>query len=171
MIKHERQYASTKEWIARFERSIAEIRSSPGSADALDAEKRELLGHAQEGLRDRLRAEVAEYEALRSGAVGLLAVSSFGSLAEALIKARIAAGLTQRQLAERLRVGEDVIERYEATDYEAASLACVVEVADALGLRITAEVLLPDRAEVPGESEDMTENPADPSLIPAIAGE
>lgn len=171
MIKHERQYASTKEWIARFERSIAEIRASPGPADSLDAEKRDVLGRAQEGLRDRLRAEVAEYEALRSGAVGRLTVTSLGSCAEALIKARIATGLTQRQLADRLRIGEDEIERDEATDYESASMARVIEVADALGLRITAEILLPNGADDRGGTEAVAANPANSSLVPATAGE
>ena len=48
-----------------------------------------------------LRTEVAEYEALRAGRVDRLTFASFDEIGPALIKARIAAGLTQRQLAER----------------------------------------------------------------------
>jgi ribosome-binding protein aMBF1 (putative translation factor) len=171
MIKHNRQYASSKEWIVRFEQSIAEIRASSGPADRLDDEKRELLARSQEGLRDRLRAEVAEYEALRSGAVNRLSVDSLGSLAEALVKARIAAGLTQRELADRLGISEAEIERDEATDYESATLARVADIAAALDLRITAEIVLPERTDLPGWTDSADETPEGARVEPIAAGE
>ena len=46
-----------------------------------------------------------------------------------LIKARIAQGLSQRDLAERVGVKEQQIQRYEATDYASANLARLKEVA------------------------------------------
>ena len=45
----------------------------------------------------------------------------------ALTGARIKAGLSQKQLAEKLGLKEQQIQRYEATDYESASLRRVSE--------------------------------------------
>ena len=53
-----------------------------------------------------------------------------------LIEGRIAAGLTQRELAERLGLPEQQIQRYEATLYGGVSLERLQEVADVLGIEI-----------------------------------
>ena len=70
-----------------------------------------------------LRAEIAEYELLRSGAVSTFEASSLAELPTLLVKARIARGWTQRDLADALGVAEQQMQRYEATGYRAASLA------------------------------------------------
>jgi transcriptional regulator with XRE-family HTH domain len=49
-----------------------------------------------------------------------------------LIRARIAAGLSQRELAERLGMPEQQIQRYEAKEYESVSLGRIAEVAKVL---------------------------------------
>ena len=85
---------------------------------------------------DELREEAAAFERLTSHGDAPLEVSSVAGLAEGLIKARIAGGLTQRQLAERLGLKEQQIQRYEATSYRAASLERVREVMEALGVEI-----------------------------------
>ena len=143
MIKNERQYAITKEWIAKFEESIAGLSASPGPGDAREPFTREITIRSQQSQLDDLRAEVAEYEALKAGRVKRLTHESFDQLPAALIKARIAAGLTQRQLAERLGLKEQQIQRYEATDYRSASLARVGQVVAALGLQARGDFRLP----------------------------
>jgi transcriptional regulator with XRE-family HTH domain/Zn-dependent peptidase ImmA (M78 family) len=57
-------------------------------------------------------------------------------LPDGLIRARIAAGLTQKDLADRLGMREQQIQRYEASRYEGVGFARVVDVADAIGLKI-----------------------------------
>jgi ribosome-binding protein aMBF1 (putative translation factor) len=94
---------------------------------------------------DDLRSEVGEFEALHTGRVPSVQFSSLEGLSQALIAARIAAGLTQRELAERLDMKEQQIQRYEATDYASASLARIAEIADALGIQINGTVDLPVR--------------------------
>ena len=49
-----------------------------------------------------------------------------------LIRARIAAGLSQKELAERLGMPEQQIQRYEAKEYESVSLARISEIAKVL---------------------------------------
>ena len=54
----------------------------------------------------------------------------------ALIRARIASGMTQEGLALRLGLKAQQVQRYEATEYESASFARIRKVVQALGLRM-----------------------------------
>ncbi|MFK5143472.1 helix-turn-helix transcriptional regulator, partial [Klebsiella pneumoniae] len=69
-----------------------------------------------------LEDEILEYETLRAGQLSTIKVETFDELADGLIKARIAAGLSQKQLADRLGVKEQQIQRYESERYASASL-------------------------------------------------
>jgi len=80
--------------------------------------------------------ELKEYDELLHG-INRIEETSFENLAHLLIATRIAAGLTQKGLAERLGLKEQQIQRYEATHYQAASLARLYEVVAALGLNLT----------------------------------
>ena len=57
-------------------------------------------------------------------------------LPDLLVKARIVEGLTQRQLAERLGVAEEAVQRDEAGGYARAGLDRLARVAAALGVRL-----------------------------------
>ena len=70
---------------------------------------------------------------MKAGGFELDELNVFAQLATFLIKARIARGLSQRELADRIGLKEQQIQRYEATDYASASLARIKEVASALG--------------------------------------
>ncbi len=54
------------------------------------------------------------------------------SLPEMLLEERKRAGLTQRELAEKLGIKEQQVQRYEATRYQSASLQRLCEVAKVL---------------------------------------
>jgi transcriptional regulator with XRE-family HTH domain len=55
---------------------------------------------------------------------------------EALIKARIMRNLSQKELAERLSLAEQQVQRYEATRYRGVAAERLQEVADALKLKV-----------------------------------
>ncbi len=59
-----------------------------------------------------------------------------------LVRARVAAGLSQKQLAQRLGLKAQQIQRYEATRYRTITLGRMLEVAEALGLRLEGSVAL-----------------------------
>ena len=109
----------------------------------------ELLAAARqlpEGQRDSHLAmaseigdELAEYEAITSGRRTWFEVADIDSLGEALIKARLARGWTQRQLAEKLDVSEQMVQKDEARQYEHAGLARIAEIADVLGFALTGQ--------------------------------
>ena len=147
MIKNERQYRITKARVERFEDTLARLRRREASEDLNERLLQQLEEEALASQLDDLRREVSEYEDLKAGKRRVI-TASFGELPHVLIKARIALGLSQRELAERLGVKEQQIQRYEATDYASASLARVAEVIDALGLDVAEEVVLPGRAAV-----------------------
>ena len=56
--------------------------------------------------------------------------------AELIYSMRTAAGLSQRELAKRVRTTATVICRLEASDYQGHTLAMLNRIADALGQRI-----------------------------------
>ncbi len=143
MIKSEREHAVTVALMQRFEWSVDQLEHSPSPSDPIDPMMRQIQLAALRCQLDDLRAEAAEYEALRAGTKRRKVVEVFEDVSDTLISGRIAAGLTQRQLAERLGLKEQQIQRYEATRYRSASLARVQQVVSALGLTFRADVRFP----------------------------
>lgn len=141
MITNERQYRITKAHAARFAEAIAELERAPVNPDV-----HPLLRQAEiDGLRSQhqdLVEELEAYDRLRSGAPVEIAVESIAELPRALITARIARSLTQRELAERLGVKEQQIQRYEATEYAHADFERLRAVMRALGLELRSKVSL-----------------------------
>jgi ribosome-binding protein aMBF1 (putative translation factor) len=138
MIKNERQYKITKSQIKKFDAALGAL-VARDDADA-GARLRKLEEDALRSQLDELRDEVEAYEQLRSGRREPIAIESFDQLPRALVQARIVAGLSQKELAERLGLKEQQIQRYEATDYSSASLTRLKEIAEALGASITGEM-------------------------------
>jgi transcriptional regulator with XRE-family HTH domain len=59
------------------------------------------------------------------------------AIAELLIKARIARGWSQTQLASALGIAVQQVQRYEASGYASASLTRLADVAKALGIDVS----------------------------------
>ena len=140
MITNERQYRITKSAVEDFEQALARLETVESDRPP---EVRQVMREAIESQLEELREQVAEYEALRSGKVQVLELNSLQELPDALIRARIAGGLTQKKLAGRLRLKEQQIQRYEATRYAGVSLDRIQAVAVALGIRIRERLTLP----------------------------
>ena len=105
MITNERQYKITRSEADRFRNAISDLAKGPARLDVhprlLQAER-----EAMEGQLADLRAELAEYDRLKSADLSVISINSFDELADGLIKARIASGLSQKTLAERLGLKE-----------------------------------------------------------------
>lgn len=138
MIKNQRQYLITKGQIENFARALAEAESR----EAGDPLLRKLESDALRSQLDELEQQVRDYEAVRSRSCGVIEAGSLEELPAALIKARIAARLSQKELSERLHLKEQQIQRYEATNYRSASLGRLQQVAKALGVEVHASLLL-----------------------------
>ena len=144
MIKNERQYKITRAQAVRFSNALESLRQCPNSDNSVHP----LIAKAQEDalssqLAD-LESELSEYESLKAGEFQLDSLKVVADLPSILIKARIAQGLSQKDLAERIGLKEQQIQRYEATDYASANLARIKEVVSAFGVEIVSQILTTD---------------------------
>jgi len=69
-------------------------------------------------------------------------------LPDALIKARIAAKISQQELAEIIGIEEQRVKQYEDTDYQCASFGEILEVSAVLGVEFETAVVQVDFAEI-----------------------
>ena len=129
MIKNERQYRITKTQVEGFARTLENLKQSRSAAHPLIAKAQ---GDAIRSQLADLEDQLQEYESLKAGHFEPVQLNFISQLPDVLIKARIARGLSQRDLAEKLHVKEQQIQRYEATDYASASLSRIREVASVL---------------------------------------
>ncbi len=139
MITNERQYRISKSEARKFEQAIAVARGREPSPD-VDPRIHQAMIESLESELAILRDDLKRYESLKAGKIRRRRVRSLRELPVLLIEGRIAAGLTQRQLGERLGIPEQQIQRYEATMYSGVGLDRLQEVADALGLEIEEHV-------------------------------
>jgi HTH-type transcriptional regulator / antitoxin HipB len=88
-----------------------------------------------------LEQEIAEYDRLKSGQINKWPIESLQDLPNVMIKARIAVGMTQKELAEKIGVQEQQIQRYEANNYRAVGFERLQEVMSALNIKISQAVM------------------------------
>src|SRR5437660_1220294 len=143
MIRNERQYKITNAQASNFRKAVSEAREKLNRAsNADDLLKWKLQMAALEGQLTDLETDLREYESLQEKRNESVEITSLDELPSVLVKARIASGLTQKQLAAKLGLKEQQIQRYEATEYSSASLKRVNQVVRALGLKVKEEVAL-----------------------------
>ena len=142
MIKNERQYRITKSWVQKFTQTLTHLDAHPEESSHLHPLLRKAERDGVASQLETLQGELREYEALRAGETRSFQLASFEELPRTLIQARIARGLSQKDLAGRLGLKEQQIQRYEATEYASASLERVGAVIRALGLTVRENVSL-----------------------------
>ena len=141
MITNERQYRNLKATARMFEEALEHADDQGADWDPVirEAMRRGIASDLAQFL-----AQLQDYEDFRSGKVRVLTIERLDELPDVLIRARIASGLTQRELAEELDIKEQQVQRYEATRYQAASMRRLVEVAQALEIEVRLTATLPD---------------------------
>lgn len=146
MIRNDRQYKITKAQAKRFREALHSM-SEAHKAYSDEAETIEsLTKKAIASQLDDLEEQLLEYETLRSGSLPRVPILPLEDLPDALIRARIAKRLTQRELADKLGLKEQQIQRYEATQYAGASLERIREVMAALNVSVFGDVLLDEKS-------------------------
>ena len=131
MIQNERQYKVTQTKL----RELEQIHNSIDLEDT-SLHPRQVLSqkNSYNKIISTLKQEIAEYEELKSGRIAVVQIESFNDLPIALIKARIASGMTQKELAEKIDTQEQQIQRYEANHYHAISFDRLMKIVGALGI-------------------------------------
>lgn len=146
MIKDENQYKFSQQIASEFEKSIAAM-DRDENRKINDPDGWEIIRGSLKCHLDKLRSEIAEYERLTSHdrlQPIVLTLDDIDDLSQILIKARMAAKLSQKELADLSGLTEEQICRYEDNDYQDASFLEVKFVLDALDIRVQkAEFLVP----------------------------
>lgn len=141
MIKNDRQYKITRSQADRFRASVSDLGRDIDAPGPTRLELAQL--NALESQLADLEEQLREYEHLKSGEVRVFRVNNFDELPKALIRARIAAGLTQKDLADRLGLHEQQIQQYEANEFASASFSRLKQIAEAVGVMVANDVFLP----------------------------
>ena len=138
MIRNENQYEYTQELLKRCEYTLAQY-------DAQDEEVKKndpwwsVMRESIQSHLDAFKAEIAEYERLvgcdRSQNLKI-EVESILELPRVLIKARIAAQMSQKELADRLGLEENRIKQYEESDYQCASWVEIIDITESLAVEL-----------------------------------
>ena len=136
MIKNERQYRITRAQAKRFSQALRNLQVDTDDRYELHPRLRQMQAEALRSQLGDLEADIREYEALKEGSFAFEKLESISELPKLLICARIASGLTQRDLAGLLGLKEQQIQRYEASDYASASFTRIKEVVSALGIEV-----------------------------------
>ena len=132
MIKNERQYRITKAQAAKLDAALNSFLAQSANDGTTHPRLLKAQADAMRSQLDSLHSELREYEEMKSGDAPPPDLGYIAEVPQDLIRARIASGLSQKELAERLGMPEQQIQRYEAVDYESVSFARIVEIAEVL---------------------------------------
>ena len=133
MIYSQKQFSVSKS-------ELEKLRNALESAESRTSDRLWLKQAEIDALRSQMAeidAEISEYELLTSGQIPLSKVYALEELPRVLVQARIASGMSQTDLAEKLGTKPQQIQRYEATEYMSASLARLIEIARVLGVKFS----------------------------------
>ena len=128
MILSDKQMHVSRTALAKLEAALDTLRSQSDSPEWV----RQIEINALESQIEDIRADMTRYENLRAGHVEFPESCSLEELPTRLIEIRIASHLTQTELAGKLGLKPQQIQRYEASCYSGASLARLTDVANAL---------------------------------------
>lgn len=154
MISNEKEYRSTKLALTGFEDALMQYDILKAIQDGIDP----MIARSQKASYERqaveLRIELEAYEALRDGRIRELEVLSVAEMGKGLVEARVAKGLTQRELANLAGLQEQQIQKYEKELYGSASLNRIGHVASTIGFGFAAKLTLngdsPSTDDMPG---------------------
>ncbi|MCU0541726.1 MAG: helix-turn-helix transcriptional regulator [Oscillatoriaceae cyanobacterium Prado104] len=159
MIRNEKQYEYTQELAKRCEYTLAQY-------DARDEEVKQndpwwaAMRESVQSHLDAFNAEMAEYERLMKCDRAFALKIEAGSILEfprVLIKARIAANVTQKELAERLGLEESRIKEYEDSDYQCASWGEIIDITEALAVELKTASFVVDFQEMEVRKKSLAE--------------
>jgi HTH-type transcriptional regulator/antitoxin HigA len=142
MIYSDKQYGISSAQLAKLEDALAAAKARTSSQVWL---KRAEIDALKSQIVD-IEAELAEYDLLKSGQVSFSKTYALEELPRVLIQARIASGMSQTDLAEKLGMKPQQVQRYEATDYMGASLGRLIEISNALGVKASGSFEGPKQA-------------------------
>lgn len=145
MVRTENEYQQTVKRLEQ-EKGLVSKQRQQLEQEGLDKAQIQRLMDPLESFYMQLQEEIQTYERLCRGELNeLYNVRSIGHL---LISARIARGLSQRELAQRLGVNESSISRDERNEYHSITLDRAARILEILGVAFHAVPELIPEAEL-----------------------
>ncbi len=145
MIRNEAEYREALARLADEQKRLADHRSRL-KATGLKAEEIKRVIDPIASFHLQLKEEVESYQRLKRGEFEEL--ENLRGLGHLLISLRIAQGISQRELAKRLKVHESQVSRDERNEYFGVTLERAIKIVDALGVRLRTNVELKPRREI-----------------------
>lgn len=138
MIRSENEY---REAVGRLNEESKRIKDQQKQFQKADLPKDEIkrLLDPIRSFHEQLAEEVTSYERLKRGEFD--EIRNFDGIGRLLVALRIAQGVSQRELAERLGVHESQISRDERNEYHGVTIERASRVLDALGADTRTAVL------------------------------
>lgn len=134
MIKNEFQLGVTKSQIKQLKDSIDFILNFEGTEEIPKPNSEELnLGISNINYQiSILEEEIEEYLKIKNGTKTPTFPKTISDIGDFVVQLRIAANLTQAELAKLVHTKTQVIQRYEATNYSTASIARLNQIVEAI---------------------------------------
>ncbi len=147
MIRNEKEYQEAVERIRQDKERLAAQKVELKSMGLGPAEIKRAMDPMR-SFHQQLEEEVAGYERLKRGEFD--EVKNLRGLGQLLVSLRIARGLTQRQLAEKLGVHETQVSRDERNEYHGITLERAAKILETLGVEVCSRVerVEPEKAEI-----------------------
>ena len=131
MLKNNREYVSTKKKVRKLQDALK-------IADTTTMEMPDFIFDAMiSGIKSQIedmKIEIREYEQLAG--LNAIPVESIENIGQMLIKARIAHRYSQKDLATRVGVSPQQIQKYEADEYQSTDLRKIAEISSSLDLNL-----------------------------------
>ncbi|QDC40262.1 helix-turn-helix domain-containing protein [Sphingobium fuliginis] len=131
MIKNQQQYRIARRELAALHHEIASASEQGRQKEKKASQNAETISRIS-----LLETKIQIYERLQARNTHLLPMESLQDLPELLIAARIARGMTQKDLAEFMGMRQQQIQMYEGERYQSATLGRLSRFADALGVSV-----------------------------------
>ncbi len=128
MIQNEHQYKVTQGAIKDFQQAINRLLEQ---ADTLSPLQISTVQKSFQAQINELQAQLQEYDDLKAGKIEIK-MGSIEDLPKVLIQKRISLGMTQKELAAKLGIKEQMVQRYESNGYESISYNRLTDVWNAL---------------------------------------
>ena len=137
MIRNETEYQNSLKQIQQTEQVLRE-QGRKLAAEGLRPDQIKRALDPSRVLHEQMKDEVESYERLKKGRFEEL--HNLHGIGQMLIGVRIALGLSQRELAEKIGTHESQVSRDERNEYYGITIERAARIFDALGVEITTRV-------------------------------
>jgi len=137
MIRNEKEYREAAARISHEKSRLAQQEAELKAMRLGPAEVKRALDPMR-SFHQQLEEEVASYERLKRGEFD--EIENLRGVGQLLVSLRIARGLTQRQLAEKLGVHETQVSRDERNEYHGITLERAAKILETLDVEVRSRV-------------------------------